>query len=264
MKTRVKDIYNKFNGHKEDWDNNGVIIGDENAEINCILVAMDVTEQILHYCKENNVDLLITHHPLIFKPIKRIEKDSLVSKIINMGITYMSLHTVLDYSEYTRLYIDDFLRDHGLYNNSFVGFSKSNDLSDEIGFKFNTDYGINDISELFREFCGPRDFDSEPDFLFYGDFTWDDTKLKKAIGFSQGSGNHLVNEVLDSKLDLFVTGELSYHNILTLNNNDISVLLLGHNRSEHFLLDVLSDLLVCINNELRIISIKDLSFFKLV
>jgi putative NIF3 family GTP cyclohydrolase 1 type 2 len=235
----ANNIYNYFGGDfsniRENWDNNGVLIGDPNREIRHIAIAMDVTDKIIDRIKKFGDDtLLITHHPLIFNPIKKIEKNSLVYKLIENDITYLALHTQLDYSCYTQQY---------LHSKTFAGLSFGNNEGYAIGTIYSTTYSFGEIIEFYKNFTGRQN-----SFLLYGSLKY--SKKNKNIGFIQGSANSFMNQILNfklddnSKLDLLITGELTYHNILELNKKGIAVLLLGHDVSELFLLDVLKDQII--------------------
>ncbi len=85
---------------QETYDNAGLIIGDKNTEINQILVCLDVTENIVDEAIEKNCQLIISHHPLIFKGIKKINGNNSIEKIIikaiKNNIAIYAVHTNLD------------------------------------------------------------------------------------------------------------------------------------------------------------------------
>lgn len=54
----------------ESWDNVGLLIGDENQQVNGILTALDCTEEVVDQAIDKNINIIIAHHPLIFKGIK--------------------------------------------------------------------------------------------------------------------------------------------------------------------------------------------------
>lgn len=85
---------------KEDFDNVGLMVGDENKEVKTVLIALDCTKEVIKEAIENNVDLIVTHHPLIFKkPKSIINGDLLGDKIIELiknDISLYSCHTNLD------------------------------------------------------------------------------------------------------------------------------------------------------------------------
>ncbi|NMB95631.1 MAG: Nif3-like dinuclear metal center hexameric protein [Clostridiaceae bacterium] len=86
----------------EEWDNVGLIIGDPEQDISKVLVCLDVTTDTVNFAIEQKVDMIISHHPLIFKPISRIVyndwKQKLIYKLINNHISLFSAHTNLDYA----------------------------------------------------------------------------------------------------------------------------------------------------------------------
>ncbi len=97
---KVKDIVAHF--HKianpelaYDWDNVGFQLGDAEAEVKKIILTLDVTENAIKKAIKENVDLIISHHPLIFKPIKNII-NPLYLKLIKNNISVFCAHTNLD------------------------------------------------------------------------------------------------------------------------------------------------------------------------
>ncbi len=82
------------------YDNSGLIIGEKSDEIHAALITLDVTEKILDEAIANGNDLIIAHHPLIFKGIKRIGKrhwiDKCIRKAIQNNIAIYAIHTNLD------------------------------------------------------------------------------------------------------------------------------------------------------------------------
>ncbi len=85
---------------QEDYDNSGLQIGDMQAEINSALLALDCTEQVLDEAIKLSSNLLIVHHPLLFKGVKNIgntsEVDKIIRKAIKNEIAIVAIHTNLD------------------------------------------------------------------------------------------------------------------------------------------------------------------------
>ncbi|MCK9216420.1 MAG: Nif3-like dinuclear metal center hexameric protein [Firmicutes bacterium] len=84
----------------EDWDNVGLLIGDRNSVIKKIMVCLDLPRWVLDEAIENKIDMIITHHPVIFSSMKKINTDSsLGRKIIRLlenNISVYSSHTNMD------------------------------------------------------------------------------------------------------------------------------------------------------------------------
>ena len=85
---------------KEDYDNVGIMVGDPQQEVKKVLLALDCTNEVLAEAVENNCDMIIAHHPLLFRRPKSIVKGDLlgdkVIKLIKEDITLYACHTNLD------------------------------------------------------------------------------------------------------------------------------------------------------------------------
>lgn len=84
----------------ETWDNVGLLVGSYNKEVNKILTTLDVNIEIVDFAIENKVDMIISHHPLIFGSLKSINLDThlgqMLQKIITHNINIYAAHTNLD------------------------------------------------------------------------------------------------------------------------------------------------------------------------
>jgi len=60
----------------EDWDNVGLLVGNENTDINTILLCLDITEEVVDRAVKENADLIISHHPFIFSGLKKITSET--------------------------------------------------------------------------------------------------------------------------------------------------------------------------------------------
>jgi len=87
----------------ESWDNVGFQVGNKNIEINRIMVALEITEEVLDEAINKNIDLIVTHHPLIFGNINKVTTDNKVQefiiKMIKNNINLYVAHTNIDASE---------------------------------------------------------------------------------------------------------------------------------------------------------------------
>ena len=84
-----------------EWDNDGLLCcADKSAEASRVLITLDITDLAISYAKENGFDVILSHHPIIFKGVKAVNTDVGVSKrlieLIHANITAMSFHTRLD------------------------------------------------------------------------------------------------------------------------------------------------------------------------
>lgn len=105
---KISEIIDKIEalapvGLAEEWDNVGLMIGDVREECTGVMLALDLTYEIIETAKEAGCNLIVTHHPFIFRPIKRIDfceaKGRAIKALVNSGISVYSAHTNLDKAE---------------------------------------------------------------------------------------------------------------------------------------------------------------------
>lgn len=105
MRTICNDVIRLLDGFApeklaEEWDNVGLLIGNGMQEINRIMVCLDITPEVIEEAVSSKTDMIISHHPLIFKGMKRINSSSLAGKaiyrLIQNNISVYAAHTNLD------------------------------------------------------------------------------------------------------------------------------------------------------------------------
>ena len=84
-------IYGKLNSlapfaTQESWDNSGLLVGDPGAEVKAALVVLDITAEAVREAREIGAELIISHHPVIFHPLKKVESGSVVWELAQAGI----------------------------------------------------------------------------------------------------------------------------------------------------------------------------------
>ena len=82
-----------------DFDNTGLLVGDGNAEVTGVVLALDCTEEVIDKAKELGANLIISHHPVIFSGMKRVCADSVVYQLIRNDMHVISAHTNLDIAQ---------------------------------------------------------------------------------------------------------------------------------------------------------------------
>lgn len=82
-----------------DFDNTGILVGDRNREVSCALLALDCTPAVVEQARQLGAQLIITHHPVIFHPLKRVNEDAVVYQLIRSDIAVISAHTNLDIAQ---------------------------------------------------------------------------------------------------------------------------------------------------------------------
>jgi len=101
----VRDVWRVLDerfpfAHRADWDNVGILLGDPGARVRSAVVALDATPAAIAACRRRKAELLVTHHPLIFDPLKSVRPDRETSSaayaLARMGTAVISAHTNAD------------------------------------------------------------------------------------------------------------------------------------------------------------------------
>ncbi len=258
----VKDIYNIMDEEynfkfQENWDNSGLIIGNMNNEVNKIMLALDVTDEVLCEAVEEKVDLIITHHPFIFRPIKRIDENTfhgrIIYKLIKNKISVISAHTNMDSASYS---LNEFFGELLFLKNMKKLDKMDNNQVREIGIVGEIDdYKLRDllmdVSKLLKSNCS-----------FVGDIEKD----VKRVSIVTGAGSDFIKKASEVS-DVFITGDIKYHEARLVEELGFNLINCGHYEMERIFLIKLKEVLIeRMNNQYIsvIISKKEVSPFKYI
>lgn len=131
LKTFIKKIENKYPlDLAYDWDNVGLIVGDFEMNIKKVLIVLEANESVIEEAIENKIDVIITHHPFIFKKMNKINtgdfKGRLIHKLIKNDIALYSMHTNFDIA-YDGLN-DYFMEIIGIENSNILDITSTEEL----------------------------------------------------------------------------------------------------------------------------------------
>ena len=86
--------------YAEEWDNIGLLVGRRDKEVKTIYIALDATDDVIEEAVSLGADMLLTHHPLIFRKMSRITTDDFIGrrvyKLMRNDISYFAMHTNFD------------------------------------------------------------------------------------------------------------------------------------------------------------------------
>ncbi len=198
------------------FDNCGLQIGDANFEVSKIMVSLNCDLDAINKAINNNCQLLITHHPLFFDPIKSINyttsQGKIVLKAIQNNLTIYSLHTCLDIGTkensmnewlLSMLPIDS-CNNYDEYLVGKYGKLKSTYLIDEFVELIKDIYGLPTV-----KYASPKD------------------KKISSVALCGGSGGDDIFK-LSKLVDVYITGDTKYHQGQFAIENDIALIDVGH------------------------------------
>ncbi len=238
----LKDVIAVMNKYADeatalDWDNSGLQIGDENNDITSVTVCLDVTPKVVDEAISNKSQLIVSHHPFFFFPIKSITDDTkgrMINKLIKNNISVYSSHTCFDMST------------HGI--NAFAAF--------RLGIKTDSFLEESSYDELGIGVCGkldnPTDFTSlcqkikkvfKADTLKVSSFC-DDTYPVKRVAFCSGSGSDYIKRAKELGADVYITSDVSNGKFITSQEINLPIITLTHFESEKCFIKIMRDILL--------------------
>lgn len=225
-------------GLQEAWDNCGIMIGFKDAPVKKILTCLEINEAILDEAKELDVDMIITHHPLIFGGIKSLctcnYKDRIIMELIRSGINVYSCHTPFDKVKggnndviAEKLGLVSVKNLNGADVPSAAKMMERMDEADigRIG-EFRKPMLLKDVIKLVADNLGL----SMRQIRVTGNLN---TEISK-VGMCTGAGSDLMGMAAGQGCQLFVTGDVKYHEAQTALEEGICVIDAGHYGTEKF------------------------------
>ena len=233
----VKELYLKICERipeelREDWDNDGLMCcADSSAEVSRVLVTLDVTEEIVDYAIQSGFDLIVSHHPLIFKPIKAVTDNGHVErkviKLISNGVAVFSFHTRADKVTGG---VNDLLCD-------LIGISDAVPFGE--GF-------LGRVGQLDDE-CTLDDFAYRLKELLGADTVRvsDGYNTVNRVAVCGGDGKSLVRDAIAAGADTYVSGRIGYNVMEEAQEMGINLVEAGHYFTEQpvtgFFYEILRD-----------------------
>ena len=240
----VKDLYLRFEEQipehlREAWDNDGIMCcPDGSAEVSRVLVTLDVTEEIVDYAIEGSFDLIVSHHPLIFKPISSLDEENHIArkliKLVGSGISVFSFHTRADKMAGG---VTDRLADLlGITNIRHFG-------EDGLGRMGEIDepMELQDFAYRVKQLCGS-------DIIRYSD-GYNDVHTVALVG---GDGKGYVRAAVNAGADTYISGRIGYNVMEEAAEMGINLIEAGHYFTEQHITEFFRELLSDFDSSLYI------------
>jgi len=232
----VKELYEHFdklipNTLSCDWDNDGAMcISDPDKNVKKVLLTLDVTDAAVEYAVKNRFDVIISHHPLIFKPLKAVNGFDIVSKkvirLIKEGISVFSFHTRLDA-------LDDGVNDRLA---ALIGIKVEEKLAETPG-----DVGLGRVGTL-SEAVDFEKFASDVRAKLGGPINFvKNTEKVSRVALVGGDGKDFIKAAAKSGADTYITGAVSYNTLCDASEAEMNIIEAGHFFTENPVLGFFAD-----------------------
>lgn len=219
-------------GYACEWDNVGMQVGRDDNEIGRVLVCLDIDDAAVEYAQKNGVNMIVSHHPLIFHGINKInESDFIARRILTLAenrINAYSMHTNFD----TTHMAFEAAKRIGLKTERVLEEVKDGKGIGVVG-ELSCAVSASELAMLVKKSFGLEHV------VMYGDR---DMKIKRAA-LVPGSGKDEIALALDAGAQAFVTGDITYHYGIDGAAQNIVIIDAGHYGLEHIFIDIVSDYL---------------------
>ena len=203
----------------QEWDNVGLLVGDPETEVACVVTALDITPDTIAFAKAEGAELIVSHHPLIFAPLKRVVAPSVPYQLAQSGIAAFAAHTNLDAAKGG---VNDALcAALGLLHvrEAFDGLGRVGELPAELR------------PEVFAAFVKKR---------LHTAVQWrEGSTMVRTVGVVSGGGGDFA---ADCEADAFVTGEMKHHEWIALPDT-LTAVVAGHYATENVVVEPLASML---------------------
>ena len=214
----------------ESWDNVGLMAGDPGIEVTGVLVALDLTEEILAEAEDRGCNVVVTHHPLIFKPLQAVRMDQLTGRLLaralTSGVAVVSSHTNLDKVAGG---VNDVLA-------SKLGLTECRVLAPDPAGLDGTGFGrIGDLpaSSSFKEFVDTLFRVLEVDAVKIAGVVPEEISTVAVCG---GSGSELAEMAMRAGAQVFITGEVKHSTARWAEGEGFCVIDGGHYATENLVI----------------------------
>lgn len=214
----------------EKWDNIGLQVGRRHWPVKRVLTALDPTPEVIREVRNRKAEVLVTHHPLIFSPLRALDLDTPLGRVLHEllrhNIAVISAHTNLDSVQggvndilASFLAVDHLTVLQPIQENAYCGLGRIGNLAVRTT-----------LANLAAEIKSRMRI---PHIRFAGD-----PQLPvHRVALCSGSGSSLLKAFLASDAQLYITGDVRYHEAREVEAHGRGVIDIGHYESEHIILE---------------------------
>lgn len=220
------------------WDNPGLLAGRAEKQINKILIALDATDEVIDLAIAEKADMLLTHHPLIFKAVKKVNDQDFIGrrlvKLIQADICYYAMHTNFDAApgcmadaaaKKLHLVESTPLELLGELDGVPYGIGKTGILLGKMDLKELAEVVKKEFGLSFVTVYGASRFDG----------------MVRRVAVCPGSGKGMTDAALAAGAQVLITGDMGHHDGIDAAANGLVVMDAGHYGLEHIFVDFMAD-----------------------
>lgn len=218
----------------ESYDNVGLLLGESQKDVHKVLVTLDVDEMVVQEAKAIGAEMILSHHPLIFTPLKRITGEDGLSRtvmaLLKNDISLISMHTNFDSVKFGLgdAFLDklaDTLHRASLEGNEENGIGRIADMKEPALFEM--------LLKKIKQAFG----------LHSLRYIGDEKKIIRKIAVVNGGGAEYVYAAKEQGADCFVSGDIKYHQARFAYENDIAFVEVPHYNAEIMFCGMMKELL---------------------
>ena len=218
---RLSDIYEQLDKispfeMQAKWDNSGLILGSFDQEITKVVVSIDVDEELIASVEEGT--LIITHHPLIFSGIKSMDfatyPSKLLAQMMAKNIANIAMHTNFDLTHLNRYVVEKVLNKKVVDEGECLLYFDVDDTMENLSKEMKKAFGLTHVKSVIAH-----------------------ERVIKRVALCTGSGASMISTI---DADLFLTGDIKYHDAMEAKALGLNLLDIGHFESEQFFGEILA------------------------
>ncbi|MBQ9903486.1 MAG: Nif3-like dinuclear metal center hexameric protein [Synergistaceae bacterium] len=202
----------------EDWDNSGLLVGSYDAEVDRIAVTLDAVTEAVILAREKDCNVLVCHHPIIFRPVKNIlddnEQGRTIREALKRNVNIIAVHTNWDK---TQGGVNDTLA-------ALIGLNNTEPL-DAFGVRgiFSPKMTLQKFSKHVKNSWGLSHFDV---------YTNRQPEKISRVSICGGSGGEFWRSAKAKGSDIFITADMKYHDISDAVNDGLTLAICDHGEME--------------------------------
>lgn len=219
---RLEEVYKALDAispfeMQASWDNSGLILGSYDQEISKVVLSIDIDEELLESVEEGS--LIITHHPLIFSGVKSMDLMTYPSKLLAMmiekKIANIAMHTNFDLTHLNTYVAEKVLGKTVLNRDEYLLYFDEQSTIEAFSAEVAKAFGLTHLKSVIAH----------------------DREIKR-VALCTGSGASMIREV---DADLYLTGDIKYHDAMEAKMLGLSMIDIGHFESERFFGEILAE-----------------------